>query len=167
MASRARHLHSSATHLKISVDRLFDAAFGSSAAIYRRESLMGWRPVATTGPTLPDSDANRYPPLEDDTPDNPSGIHIYETADRIIVEVEIPEIKADSLYLEISGDLLIIRGERRMEAHVSGSGGRLASKGPLVHRYVQLPIIARPGEVRARLEGNTVKVKISKRAKLD
>lgn len=165
MASKARHLRSGVNHNSISVDQLFDAAFGPSPMLYRRESLMGWRRVSSERMTLPDFVADYQPLPRKAVTGNPPGVRIYETPERIMVEVELPKIKADSLYLEISGDLLIIRGERIVKKPGIGQNKKLSTKGPLVHRYVQLPIVARPGEVRARLDGNTVKVNISKRPK--
>lgn len=100
---------------------------------------------------------NRRPPNSD------PGIQIHETAERFVIEVELPRIKADSLYIEITGDLLIIRGERDLKAKANGWQGAPRNAGPMVHRYIQLPVTARPGEVQARLEGNTVKVNILKR----
>ena len=32
----------------------------------------------------------------------------------------------------------------------------------MIHRYVQLPVAAKPGHVEARLEGNVIYVKIDK-----
>ncbi len=168
MASRARHLRSSATHQSISVDQLFDAAFGPAPGLYRHESLMGWRPVSDARPmAVPDNARRPTPAPGAAQPGQPPGTRIHETAERILVEVEMPKIKADSLYLEISGDLLIIRGERIIEAPAQGQGRKSDTQGPMVHRYVQLPITARPGAVRARLEGNIVRVAISKRAQVN
>ena len=160
MASRAIHPGQAAHNTAVTVDRLFKAAFHSPSVIYQRESLCGWRPLHSVSPFdagLTDMATSLQKP-EPQTP--PPGIHIRETAERFVIEIELPRIKADSLYIEISGDLLIIRGERDMES------ARMQKRGsPMVHRYIQLPIIARPGNVQARLEGNTVKVNIQKQAR--
>jgi HSP20 family molecular chaperone IbpA len=137
----------------VTIDRLFQAAFHSPSTVYERESLCGWRPLHAGVPRR----KNRQPPNSD------PGIQIHETAERFVIEVELPRIKADSLYIEITGDLLIIRGERDLKAKANGWQGAPRNAGPMVHRYIQLPVTARPGEVQARLEGNTVKVNIIKR----
>jgi HSP20 family molecular chaperone IbpA len=151
-------MHNDLNNLTMTVNRLFQAAFHSSEVVYRQESLCGWRPL-TTGTLL-------WTPLQSTaSADTAPGVHVRETAERFVIEVELPRIKADSLYIEISGDLLIIRGERDTAGAAKPAGKKPDSGGPMVHRYIQLPISARPGQVHARLEGNTVKVNIQKRTR--
>lgn len=154
MTSRATH----SQHITTTIDRLFRAAFTLPQVVYQRESLCGWRPLRT----IPHTPAYESDICGDASESGPPGITINETAGHLFIEVELPRIKADSLYIEISGDLLIIRGERDM-APPQGRKTAKQTSGPMVHRYIQLPVVARPGQVQARLEGNTVKVNIQKR----
>ena len=165
MGSRALQQSNALINQAISIDRLFDAAFHAPIVVYQRESLYGWRPLHNEGPRR--TKLRKNPPRRHRSfsPDSPPGIQVHETAERFIIEVELPQIKADSLYIEISGDLLIIRGEREMKNLSDPSDQKQGRGGPMVHRYIQLPVITRPGEVHARLEGNTVRVKIQKRPK--
>jgi len=148
-------------HAPITIDKLFEAAFGSRRENYPRKSLMGWRPLAQDPETsIPDTGSEPALPEKDESLAHSSpGVKLYETDSLIVVEVELPPIVEDSLFIEISGDLLIIRG-RQLTDTPGGEAGRHRAK--LVHRYVQLPIIAEPGKVRARLQGNTVRVTIPK-----
>jgi HSP20 family molecular chaperone IbpA len=162
MASKATHLKRGIQNVYITVDQLFEAAFGPVPREYPRKSLMGWRPLSAEGPSAPPFPSeNRGSLNPDSSAFPPPGVKIFETDAVIVVEVELPAIEQESLYLEISGDLLIIRGNRVPSAALDRSDTRKPA-GRTVHRYVKLPVMARPGKVRARLEGNTVRVIIHK-----
>ena len=161
MAPKAIHLKRGVQNIYITVDQLFEAAFGPAPREYKRKSLLGWRPLTPEFTPLPLWPKNKTGDGKE-KPTVPSpGVKVYETDDMIVVEVELPPIVEESLYLEISGDLLIIRGNR---VPVRASNRTQSHKQTLrkVYRYVQLPVAARPGEVRARLEGNTVRVMVRK-----
>jgi len=155
MASQAIRLKSDVPQAVFTVEQLFAAAFGPEPLDYHYKSLFGWRPLALN----PDG-----PPLgsEKPAPGSQPGVTVYETEALIVVEVEMPAIEEESLYLEISGNMLIIRGNRLHPGNPNrGRTARRTAKE--VHRCVQLPVIARPGEVRARLNGNIIRVVIRKR----
>ncbi len=162
MTSRALPLRSAPQNFHKKVNRLFAAAFGPSPAMYKHASLCGWWPLtAHPSPTsLLTTDSREVGSTWPD--DNPPGVSVYETKDAIVIEVELPEIKENSLYLEISGDLLIIRGERSPGRSVRRHDLDQHHEGTLVQRFIHLPVIARPQEVRARLVGNIIKINISK-----
>ena len=161
MASKAIHLKRGFQNEYTTVEQLFEAAFGPKPLEYRHKSLLGWCPLSLDWATLGNWSAD-MPPDGMERPSMPSpGVKVYETDALVVVEVELPPIDEDSLYLEISGDLLIIRGNRLP------AGAKRRPQGQnnpcrKVHRYIQLPLNAKPGEVRARLEGNTVRVTIRK-----
>ena len=162
MTPKARPLRNDLPHLAISVDELFAAAFHKSHRIYQRESLLGWRPVTldanmsfpreTPPVTQPES-----PPRFSNSPD----VNIRETLETIVIEIELPDIDEESLYLEVSGDLLIIKAERTTLPNTT-SGPTTAQKPSPVHRYVKLPVAARPGNIQARLDGTLLRIKINK-----
>lgn len=161
MATKAVHLKRDVQDLYITVDQLFEAAFGPSAREYRHKSLLGWRPVRQAAETetfrigIKPRDPDRRPPA------GSPGVKIYETDELIVVEVELPPIDEESLYLEISGDLLIIRGNQAVRTKQDHPGSSKQGNRK-VYRYVKLPVPVRPGEVRARLEGGTIRVMINK-----
>jgi HSP20 family molecular chaperone IbpA len=161
MAPKAIHLKRGVQNIYISVDQLFEAAFGSTPREYQNKSLLGWRPLAPD--FAPPPYWTKHKPLgaTDVSAAKAPGVKVFETDEMIVVEVELPPIVEESLYLEISGDLLIIRGNR-VPARARNNHRSPKQTGKKVYRYVQLPITAKPGEVRARLEGNTVRVMIRK-----
>ncbi len=162
MTSRAIHLKRGFQKEYITIDQLFEAAFGPARREYRHKSLLGWRPLAPNCTTPGVWVENKTSVDADATSVQPPGVKLYETDELIVVEVELPAIEEDSLYLEISGDLLIIRGNR-LPAKAVGRSPNHRKADRKVQRFIQLPVNARPGEVRARLEGNTIRVMIRKK----
>lgn len=162
MTSRAIRLKSEVPKAVFTVDQLFAAAFGPEPIEYHHKSLLGWRPLAMNPDSLLFRAEKPPPPERASLSDSASGVKMYETEALIVVEVELPAIEEESIYLEISGDMLIIRGNRLPpDASNRLRAAKHIDQG--IQRYIQLPVIARPGEVRARLEGNIVRVMIRKR----
>lgn len=164
MASNALPLRNAPQDLKITVDKLFATAFGASPAMYKHASLCGWRSLAPPYIPTPLLSTKARQKKKDWPTDKSPGISIYETSDTIVIEVELPEIKKNSLYLEISGDLLIIRGERLSTHSTDYNDLEQHRRFALVQRFIQLPVLARPKEVRAQMVGNIVKISISKQS---
>lgn len=157
MTPKARPLSHHLPHTAISVDALFAAAFHKSRRIYQHESLLGWRPVEMA-PSVTDhpekSPAHRKaPPAFSNSPD----VKIRETSESITIEVELPDIDEESLYLEVSGDLLIIRAEK-LAPKQRGSKSAKPHPPVLVNRFVQLPFKAKPGHIQARLDGDVLRI---------
>jgi HSP20 family molecular chaperone IbpA len=161
MTSKARHMHIRLHDKAISVDDLFAAAFDNPHFYYQRQSLLGWRPVARHRnphradkiPPSPEKEAPSYTHSPDVT--------VQDTPEAILIEIILPEINEDSLYIEVTGDLLIVRAEK-----ASLVNRRIQSDEKtdniMVHRYVKLPVAAQPGNVRARLENHVLRVVINK-----
>lgn len=145
----------------ISVDELFAAAFNESTFTYQRESLLGWRPVINDYEPCITNGENRPATEKTASFTNSPDIKVRETSESILIEVMLPKIDEDSLYLEISGDLLIIRAQREGAEHM-GSPSKDDVDHTMVHRYVKLPITAQPGNVQARIEENLLRVIINK-----
>lgn len=158
MAPKAQHISKAPLNWYKTVDRLFAAAFNQSSSAFKHASLCGWRPL---------SPGVQLQPLltggEDDgqwaVMDSP-GVVILETETGFRIEIEIPEIKEESLYLEVSGETLIVRGERTEPLEPSPEQ---SIKGRFFfERFIQLPVEVRPGQVRARLLGHIIRVVITK-----
>jgi HSP20 family molecular chaperone IbpA len=161
MAPRAIHLKRGLQDIYITVDSLFEAAFGPTPRDYLHKSLLGWRPMAAHGLAMPPQAKNRPGRNAERALVQAPGVKLFETEALIVVEIELPPIEEQSLYLEISGDMLIIRGNRASAA-TPNPPHRRKRAARKVYRYVQLPVVARPGEVRARLDGHVVRVMIRK-----
>jgi HSP20 family molecular chaperone IbpA len=84
---------------------------------------------------------------------------VREKSGVVTIEVELPDIDEESLYLEVSGDLLIIQAKK-----IAPKGDRSeptkSHKDFMVNRYVKLPFAARPGQIRARLDGPMLRITI-------
>lgn len=162
MASRAIRLKGDVPKAVFTVEQLFAAAFGPEPLEYHRKSLFGWRPLPLNPGGFPFGGENPMPTAGTSSPESHSGVKVYENEALIVVEVELPAIEEESLYLEISGDTLIIRGKRLFPK--AADRANIASHPKQeVQRHIRLPVIARPGEVRARLTGNIIRVTIRKR----
>lgn len=166
MASKAIHLKKGFRDTRVTVDQLFEAAFGPKPRQYQHESLLGWRPLATDSVPAALQVQKETAGRTDRPFVPPPGVKVYETEELVVVEVELPAIEKESLHLEISGDLLIIRGNR-IPVKPSRPLKNHRRKGPMIYRYIQLPVFVKPGEVKARLEGYTVRVTIAKPGVLD
>lgn len=145
----------------VTVDQLFAAAFGKSRWHYQRKSLMGWRPVIQSSQSFHFSGNWRHSNDKTRLPVDSPDVKVRETTDVIVIDVTLPEIDAESLYLEVAGDLLIIRAQKAIAGR-KNSGADKPGKRPMVHRYIKLPLHAQPGNVQAHLDGNVVRVKIRK-----
>jgi HSP20 family molecular chaperone IbpA len=162
LASRAIHLRKAPQNKEVIVERLFEAAFRAPFAGYRRKSLCGWGLVLDYPPDAAKPLHREFEHRQPAPPDNMDGVVIRETVDAILLEIEVPHLKAESLYLEISGNLLIVRGERIAGAPPAPQAGDNDGDVLNFERLIVLPAPARPGQVRARLVGHVVKINILK-----
>lgn len=163
MASNAMHLRNAPRKYSELIERLFRTAFEFSSDAYRHDSLCGWAPWLYQPPAAAISlsgDPKKHQPLPADDMD---GVIIHETLDRIVLEIDVPHLKAETLYLEVSGNMLIVRGERIPEAASKQQSNTALPDALNFERLIVLPVQARPGEIRAKLVGRVVKVNILKR----
>lgn len=163
MASNAMHLRNAPWKYSKLIERLFRTAFEFSSDAYQRDSLCGWAPWLLQ-PRAAVSSLNGD--LEDHQPSSAKdmdGVVVHETLNGIVLEIEVPHLKAESLYLEVSGNMLIVRGERIPEAASKRRSNTKIPDALNFERLIVLPIQARPGEIRAKLVGRVVRVNILKR----
>jgi HSP20 family molecular chaperone IbpA len=159
MTPKAHPLKNHLPHVAISVDALFAAAFHKSLGIFQRESLLGWRPVmmdaAFSAHQEPLPSIKKEPASFSNSPD----VKVREASGIITIEVELPDIDEESLYLEVSGNLLIIRAEKIPQKRTRSQPVR-SHKTSMVNRYVKLPFAAKPGQIQARLDGEILRIRI-------
>lgn len=158
MAPKAHHISKAPLNWYKTIERLFSVAFNQSAVAYRRASLCGWRPLSP-GAELHTLLAGDEHDDRNWNSDRESGVIILETDMGIRIEIEVPEIKEESLYLEVSGDTLIVRGE--CVEPLEPSQMQSTTNRYLFQRFIQLPVEAHPGQVQARLVGRTIRVTIA------
>jgi HSP20 family molecular chaperone IbpA len=157
------HLRSAQHDYSKLIERLFQTAFEFSADAYRHDSLCGWAPWLYQPPKAMQSKSNVLENRKPSPSKEKDGVVIHETSDGIILEIEVPYLRAESLYLEVSGNMLIVRGERIPGAPSNRQSSVKTPDAVNFERLIVLPIEARPGEIRARLVGRIVKVNILKR----
>jgi len=90
-------------------------------------------------------------------------VDIYETASYLVFQVEIPGVRPEEIAVEIQNDLLVLRGERRMEKEV-GQEHCLRMEcayGPFRRSFPLPPALSKEG-IRARLDRGVLEIRIPK-----
>ncbi len=155
MGSMKLDLRSEPKNFQKALGKYFSAAFGPSPSLYRHVSLCGWRPLVAprllTGPHSSDSD-----PLL-------PGIEIYETDDGMTIEVALNRIKEESLHLAVSGQRLIIRGERIDSGATQTATSVALRTNPLFQHLIRLPETVNAGGFRAQMKGDIVRIDFARR----
>jgi HSP20 family molecular chaperone IbpA len=162
MGSRKLDLRSAPINYDRTVARFFSAAFGPSRSIYRQISLCGWRPLIDHRKHDPYSSRSRNNELSSEKTCS-SGIEVYETPEGMTIEVALSVIREESLHLAVSGEKVIIRGEKIIK------GGENAMTPvhpcrPYFRHAIALPATISPGAFRACLEGDVVRIDFVKRS---
>ncbi|MBI5062656.1 MAG: Hsp20/alpha crystallin family protein [Desulfatitalea sp.] len=137
------------------LEKYFSTAFGPSPALYRHVSLCGWRPLIDPR-KLRESDPlpnGQFLP----------GIEVYETDDGMTIEVALSRIKEESLHLAVSGQRLIIRGERIAEGSQETATSVAARINPLFQHLIPLPETVNAGGFRAQMKGDIVRIDFTRR----
>jgi HSP20 family protein len=80
-----------------------------------------------------------------------------------VVKLEVPGMQADDLHVEVTGDVLTVRGERRQEEKTEHDQYRLTERryGAFC-RTVAFPAAVDPDHVEARLEDGVLTVQVAK-----
>lgn len=157
------HLRNAPRNYGELIERLFQTAFEFSSDAYRHDSLCGWAPWLYQPPAAAISLDGDLGDNKPSSVENMDGVVIHETLNGIVLEIEVPHLKVESLYLEVSGNMLIVRGERIPEAASKRQSNKEIPNALNFERLIVLPIQARPGEIRAKLVGRVVRVNILKR----
>jgi len=90
-------------------------------------------------------------------------VDLYETADDLVLALELPGVRDKDVTVSITGDLLSIKGERRFEhdvkeqqlLHVERAYGKF-------ERLVQLPIPVQTDKVKASYRDGILEIKLPK-----
>ncbi|KJS33592.1 MAG: hypothetical protein VR64_02285 [Desulfatitalea sp. BRH_c12] len=145
-----------------SVEKYYNAAFSPSPSLYRQVTLCGWRPLIDHRRFKPLLLDQLHPETDAAFSEKPVGIAVYETADGMTIEVALDEIREESLHLAISGEMVIIRGERIIKQAQYGSG-MTNRPNARFKKQIQLPATVSSGAFRAQLDGDIVRIDFSKR----
>jgi HSP20 family protein len=90
-------------------------------------------------------------------------VDLYETADDLVLTLELPGVRDKDVTVSITGDLLTVKGERRFEhdvkeqqfLHVERAYGKF-------ERLVQLPIPVQADKVKATYRDGLLEIKLPK-----
>ncbi|MBI3610794.1 MAG: Hsp20/alpha crystallin family protein [Nitrospirae bacterium] len=90
-------------------------------------------------------------------------VEIYEDKDDVVVKAEIPGMKKEDLELNISGQLLTIKGEKKQEEEVKKKGYYYSERsyGSFV-RTIDLPKEVQSDKARAGFKEGVLEVRIPK-----
>ena len=114
-------------------NRLFDGFFGRSATVATGERM--WAPLTD----------------------------MYETKDDLIVTFEVPGVSEKDVNVSITGDMLTVKGERRLERDVKDEGyHRLERVYGKFERSMLLPIAVQADMVKATYRDGVLEIRLPK-----
>ncbi|MGE3540357.1 MAG: Hsp20/alpha crystallin family protein [Candidatus Tectimicrobiota bacterium] len=92
-------------------------------------------------------------------------VDMCETAEAIIVEVEIPGVRREDIHIEVDGDMLRISGERGMQTEQQGRNyHRIERSRGRFERQLSLPISVDRQAIHAAFDAGLLTVTLPKRA---
>jgi HSP20 family protein len=90
-------------------------------------------------------------------------VDVHETKDDVVLSFDIPGVTEKDVRLTITGDLLTVRGERRLQREASeDSYHRVERIYGKFERSVQLPMTVQTDKVKASYRDGVLEVKLSK-----
>ncbi len=91
------------------------------------------------------------------------GGDVFEDEQRLVVRIEAPGMEKDNFAIEISGDTLVVRGEKRFEHEATEGRWRvLQCAYGAFQRTVPLPGAVRGDEARASYRNGVLKIELPK-----
>lgn len=88
-------------------------------------------------------------------------IDLEETADSLFVTAELPGLDEKDFEVSLDGDLLVLRGEKRVEREDKAAGWHERSYGSF-HRAIALPCEVDVDKVSARFKNGVLRVDLPK-----
>lgn len=91
-------------------------------------------------------------------------LDMHESADELIVTVEVPGLKKDDLSVELAGRRLVIRGEKKLSREQKEAGGSYLSEcryGRFA-RSVELPYDMKESKIKAELKSGVLSLRMPK-----
>ncbi len=129
----------SLARLRTEIDTLFDRFLRDPWSLLSAETLPGW----IGGPRT----------------------DLAETDDAVIVTMEVPGVDPKDVDIELSGDLLTVRGEKKAEHEQRGRDYHFVERefGTFA-RTIQLPATVDPDKVEATYKNGVLTIRIAKHA---
>ncbi|MEK6776637.1 MAG: Hsp20/alpha crystallin family protein [bacterium] len=90
-------------------------------------------------------------------------VDILETGSEVILLAELPGVSREDIDIQIEGDILILRGERRSEKGTDQENYyRMECSYGVFHRAFTLPQSIRKNEIQARFEQGVLEIRLPK-----
>lgn len=88
---------------------------------------------------------------------------VYETKDDLVVSLELPGIREKEVNVSITGDLLVVKGERKFESETNeDSFHRVERAYGRFERSIALPIPVQADKVKATYRDGVLEIKLPK-----
>jgi HSP20 family protein len=92
-------------------------------------------------------------------------VDIFETAESLVIRVEVPGIEQQALEVEIKDNSLIVQGERKFE-EVEGRNYHRAERAyGMFRRVFSLPMLVRQDQIHAVLKNGVLEITLLKEEK--
>ena len=97
---------------------------------------------------------------------NPS-LEMSETSDEILVKIDVPGIEEKDISLTLSGDNLVVKGERKMEKEEKDKHyHKIETSYGAFQRVLPMPVSVDPEKIKAELKGGVLSIHLAKKAEL-
>lgn len=94
-------------------------------------------------------------------------IDVSETPDEILVKADIPGIEQKDLSITLSGENLIIKGERKSETEEKTKHShRIERRYGSFERMIKMPVAVDAGKIKAKYENGVLEVHLPKKAEV-
>lgn len=89
-------------------------------------------------------------------------VDIFETLENIVIRAEVPGIEQSALEVEVKGDRLILRGDRKFEEAEGRSYHRVERAYGSFRRVFSVPVMVRQDQVSAVLKNGVLEITLPK-----
>jgi HSP20 family protein len=89
---------------------------------------------------------------------------VFDDDDQVVVRIEAPGLKREDFNVELHGDVLTVRGEKRIDREAGGSGRYRVVQCAYgsFRRDVALPVAVRPDKTRASYRDGVLRIELPK-----
>ena len=93
-------------------------------------------------------------------------VDVYEDENDVIVEAELPGLKGDEVDINITGNVVTLRGEKKEEKEEKGKSYHILERSyGSFERAIDLPVDVEPSKAKATMKDGVLKVVLPKIAK--
>ena len=150
------------------VEKLFDEVFTNPSFSYRKNTMYGWMPLDEMFNDTPISMA--WGPGADlgfKTQGNPyriePDIFVHEDRTELIIDIHLPDLIRDSLYIEVRDNILSVRGKQYItDDSYSRDFGFNEFRFREFHKFFPLPVSTRPDLISAQFKGSAIRIRVRK-----